>query len=284
MASGNRARQPHTSIWLMDKPAVRRQSAAGRGKGQDQEQAAGLDLEKIVAATVRLLDAEGLAKFSMRRLAAELGVTAMSVYWYVATKDDLLELALDAVHEPIPLPAPEDESVDWRDQLRGLAGEYRKLLTGHVWVPQLLGQFINVGPRSMDFANATLRVIARSELSLEERSGALSSVFQFVYGFATVEGLFNARCQEAGYSVDEFLANMISAVEERPEFQESLEASTLARDTRGGASVAQMRDRDFAFALDIMIAGIDAMRERPRRAAESAAGAEAVVGSAGDSA
>ena len=55
------------------------------------------DRERITEATVRLLDAEGLAKFSMRRLAAELNVTAMSVYWYVDTKDDLLELALDAV-------------------------------------------------------------------------------------------------------------------------------------------------------------------------------------------
>ena len=50
-----------------------------------------------MATSVRLLDEEGLAKFSMRRLAAELNVTAMSVYWYVDTKDDIFELALDAV-------------------------------------------------------------------------------------------------------------------------------------------------------------------------------------------
>lgn len=54
-----------------------------------------------------MLDAEGLAKFSMRRLAAELNVTAMSVYWYVDTKDDLLELALDAVFGELELPDAE---------------------------------------------------------------------------------------------------------------------------------------------------------------------------------
>ncbi|MFC0601823.1 TetR/AcrR family transcriptional regulator [Streptomyces palmae] len=279
MATGKRVRQPHASIWLAEKPTVRRQSAAGRGKGRSEgqaeqaEQATGLDLDKIVAATVRLLDTEGLAKFSMRRLAAELGVTAMSVYWYVATKDDLLELALDAVHGPMPLPDPEDESADWRDQLRGLAHEYRKLLTGHLWVPQLLGLFINIGPRSMDFSNCTLRVIGRSGLPVEEQAGALSSVFQFVYGFATVEALYNARCQAAGYSPDEFLSDMVGAVRGRPRFQESLEAFDVMQEARGSSSVVEMRDHDFRFALDILIAGIEAMRERPRPPAREVAGA-----------
>ncbi len=65
---------------------------------------------------MRLLDAEGLAGFSMRRLAAELNVTAMSVYWYVDTKDDLLELALDRAFGELELPDPEDDA-DWREQL-----------------------------------------------------------------------------------------------------------------------------------------------------------------------
>ena len=74
-----------------------------------------LDRDRITAATVRLLDAEGPAKFSMRRLAAELDVTAMSLYWYVDTKDDLLELALDTAFAEIP---PSREDADWRDRLR----------------------------------------------------------------------------------------------------------------------------------------------------------------------
>ena len=52
---------------------------------------------EIVAAAGGLLEREGPEALSMRRLAAELNVTAMSVYWYVDTKDDLLELALDRV-------------------------------------------------------------------------------------------------------------------------------------------------------------------------------------------
>ncbi len=93
---GGAGKRPH-SVWLTERPPLTRKAG----------QPAGLDLDKIVAATVRLLDSEGLAKFSMRRLAAELGVTAMSVYWYVDTKDDLLELAMDAVAGEMTLP---DES------------------------------------------------------------------------------------------------------------------------------------------------------------------------------
>ncbi len=84
MSDGSRtSRMRRTSVWLEERTESRRRAT---GSGQTE----GLDREKITAAAVRLLDTEGLAKFSMRRLAARLGVTAMSVYWYVDRKDDLL--------------------------------------------------------------------------------------------------------------------------------------------------------------------------------------------------
>ncbi|WP_405448184.1 TetR/AcrR family transcriptional regulator [Streptomyces erythrochromogenes] len=70
-------------MWLVAGPVP-----SGRRR---TEAPSGLDREWITAATVRLLDADGLTRFSMRRLAAGLGVTAMSPYWYADTKPDLLE-------------------------------------------------------------------------------------------------------------------------------------------------------------------------------------------------
>lgn len=199
----------------------------------------------------------------MRRLAAELGVTAMSVYWYVDTKDDLLELALDSVMGEMRLPDEADTERDWRDHLRSLADEYRTLLTGHAWVARLLGTYINIGPHSIAFSNASMRVMKESGLSLQQITGGLSAVFQFVYGFATIEGLFNDRCAEAGLPVDEYFHQVMTAVESRPEFAETLENTTKVMEARGGTTVREMRDRDFAFALDLQIAGIEAMRGRP---------------------
>ena len=250
MAAGRRAsRPPRTSVWLEDGPASRRRTGA--------EQPDGLDRDRIVAASVRLLDADGLAKFSMRRLAAELGVTAMSVYWYVETKDDLLELALDAVLGEIALPG-EAPDADWRDQLRQLAAEYRRMLVGHPWVSPMLGRYLNVGPRAMEFANAARRVVERAGLPGPLITGALAAVFQFVYGFGTVEANWNSRCRAAGVGSDDYFRQVFARVRGRDEYAASLDLM----EQRGGDTVDEMRQRDFDTALECVIAGIEAMRGR----------------------
>ena len=62
----------------------------------------GLTVERIVQAAIELADAEGLEAASMRRVADELGVGAMSLYRYVPGKTELLDLMLDAVHAATP--------------------------------------------------------------------------------------------------------------------------------------------------------------------------------------
>lgn len=208
MAEDSRATTPVASVWLRERPVVKRRS----------EEPAGLDRDKIVATAVRLLDTNGLATFSMRKLAAELGVTAMSVYWYVDTKDDLLERVLDAVHGEIVPPAVEPDD-DWRDEVRRLARGYRSMLVDHPWTAHLIGDYPDIGPVSTDFANTSTRAMARSGLATEQLTGALSCVFQYVYGYATVEDRWGER----------------------------------------------QRERDFAFGLECVIAGIETLRDRHPR-------------------
>lgn len=239
-----------TSVWLD-------QRAPSRNRRADQP--AGLDREKITAAAVRLLDAEGLAKFSMRRLAAELDVTAMSLYWYVETKDDLLELALDSVYSEI---APPREEAHWHERLRELATTYRELLVRHTWVSPLAGHFLNIGPHSMLFSYAVQDVIRATGLPLRGQTGALSAVFQFVYGFGTIESHFVQRSAEAGLSQDEFFQQAMGTIRSQPQLSRIVESSQDLMDARGGDTVEEMRERDFAFALDLLIAGIEAMRDR----------------------
>jgi AcrR family transcriptional regulator len=251
-SAADRVKSPaRTSVWLD-------QRAPSRTRRADQP--AGLDREKITAATVRLLDAEGLAKFSMRRLAAELDVTAMSLYWYVDTKDDLLELALDSVYREIT--PPREEGTHWHDRLRELATTYRELLVRHVWVSPLAGHFLNIGPHSMLFSYAVQDVIRATGLPLHRQTGALSAVFQFVYGFGTIEGHFVQRSAAAGLSQDEFFQQAMGTIRAQPQFSRMVESSQDLMDARGGDTVEEMRERDFTFALDLLIAGIEAMRDR----------------------
>ncbi|MEU9760033.1 TetR/AcrR family transcriptional regulator C-terminal domain-containing protein [Streptomyces sp. NPDC047987] len=253
VSTADRVKDPaRTSVWLEQRPPSRTRRT---------DQPTGLDRERIVAASVRLLDAEGLDKFSMRRLAAELGVTAMSLYWYVDNKDDLLELALDSVHSEI---SPPREDTHWHDRLRGLAEQYRELIVRHVWVSHLAGHFLNIGPQARAMSNAVLDVIRATGLPLERQAGALSAVFQFVYGFGTVEGHFAQRSANAGLTQEEYYQQSMSAVRGQPGFDEMLESSEKMADARGGDTVEEMRDRDFTYALDLLIAGIEAIRAQAR--------------------
>ncbi|GAA3300939.1 TetR/AcrR family transcriptional regulator [Streptomyces cinereospinus] len=251
MAKAAAGRAARASVWLAEK-----ERRGGRGG-----QPSGLDRERITGATVRLLDAEGLAQFSMRRLAAELNVTAMSVYWYVDTKDDLLELALDAAFGELRLPDP-DAGADWRDQLRALATGYRALLVHHPWLSPLAGTYLNIGPNSLAFSRVVQRVVRGAGLPAHGVTGAISAVLQFVYGYGTVEGHFFARAARAGTSPDEYFRQSMDSVSEVPESAEVVLESRALMAARGGDTVAEMMDRDFAFALDLLVAGIEAMAER----------------------
>ncbi|MEU5657787.1 TetR/AcrR family transcriptional regulator C-terminal domain-containing protein [Streptomyces sp. NPDC047737] len=253
-SAADRVKNPsRVSVWLDRRTPSRTRRT---------DQPAGLDRERITAASVRLLDAEGLAGFSMRRLAAELDVTAMSLYWYVDTKDDLLELALDTVFGELPA-TPED--ADWRDRLRELATHYRTLLVRHPWVSALIGSFLNIGPHSMLFSYAVQDVIRATGLPPATRTGAMAAVFQFVYGFGSTEGHFVQRTVAAGLSQDEYYQRAMGTIRADPELKKAMEPSEDLMDARGGNTVEEMRERDFEVALDLLIAGIEAMCGRPAR-------------------
>ncbi|MFK7725480.1 TetR/AcrR family transcriptional regulator C-terminal domain-containing protein [Pilosibacter sp. HC1M1C21] len=243
---------PRDSVWL---------SGEGRRGGRRGGQPSGLDRDRITGVTVRLLDTEGLTGFSMRRLAAELNVTAMSVYWYVDTKDQLLELALDAVFGELRHPDP-DAGLDWREELRALARENRALLVRHPWSSRLVGTYLNIGPHSLAFSRAVQNVVRRSGLPAHRLTGAISAVFQFVYGYGTIEGRFLARVADTGLSPEEYFQDSMTAVTEVPDTAGVIEDAQDIMAARGGDTVAEMLDRDFEFALDLLVAGIDAMVEQ----------------------
>ena len=239
----SRGTRPPVSIWL-----------APRSKPVRKTAPTALDRDRIVETAMRLLDAEGLAKFSMRRLAAELGVSAMSVYWYVDSKDDLLELVLDAVSGEIELPAL-TEYGDWRTDLRRIAYEFRRVLLAHPWATHLIGEYLNIGPNFMAVSTAAQRILTRTGLPRELVPGALTTVMQFVHGYGALECRWSSGCAEAGVDPDDVHRRFVDQVRGRPEFAYQLEWL----EKRSAMGIKAAREDDFAFALDCVIAGIDAM-------------------------
>lgn len=208
-------------------------------------------MHSIVAAAVGLLDAEGDSQFSMRRLAAALYVTPMSLYWYVANKDDLLELALDAVAGEIRLPRPGPDS-DWREELRALATAWRRTMVAHPWAVRAHGAYLNIGPCSVRFTQCAQDIVARSALPRHEHSAALSAVFQYVYGFVSTETRWLEYARETGQSADEFFSDVADRIEEMP----GERASGGLMEQHEKLSMEELRDRDFDRALDWLIAGM----------------------------
>ncbi|MET9433633.1 TetR/AcrR family transcriptional regulator [Streptomyces sp. NPDC006551] len=250
--AADRAKNPaRSSVWLEKR-------AARSGGGP-----AGLDRDRIVAASIRMLDEEGLAKLSMRKLATELGVTAMSLYWYVDTKDDIIEYAVDTVYGEIDLDAV-DAAGDWRDRIRVLALDYRRMLVRHPWMSPSAGQYLNIGPNAIAVGSKIQEAIGDTGLPMNRQPSAMSAVFQFVYGYGTIEAQFGRRAAEAGMSQDDFYGESIKAFRDDPHFVEALEPLTEILDERAShGSVSNIWERDFAYALDILIAGIEVMAARP---------------------
>ncbi|MFJ3922326.1 TetR/AcrR family transcriptional regulator [Streptomyces sp. NPDC090022] len=194
-----------TSVWLVVRPApaTRRRTDAAPS---------GLDRDRITAATVHLLDAEGLGRFSMRRLAGRLGVTAMSLYWYVDTKHDLLELALDRALGELPLPgdgAPGDGAPGgWPGGLRALAQGYRRVLADHAWIAPLAAEYPNIGPHARALDAALKRLLDAVGLTDAGRAGAHLAVSQFLHGCGGAGTVRRAPEADFGLALDILIAGI----------------------------------------------------------------------------
>jgi AcrR family transcriptional regulator len=122
-----------------------------------------LSREQIVRAAIELLDEKGLDGLSMRRLGSRLAAGATSAYWYVATKDELLELALDEVMGEIDV--PEVGTTDWRTAAAALAHGLRSMILRHPWVTGLFGVRPAMGPNAMRMSDRVVGVLTAAGFS-----------------------------------------------------------------------------------------------------------------------
>ncbi len=135
-----------------------------------------LSLERIVAAAVELADAGGLAALSMARLAEKLGFTTMSLYRYVASKDDLLVLVLDAT---LGLP-PQMPDGEWREQCAAWALALRDLYRAHSWALELPISGLPAGPNQLVWFDRGLRALAGLRLAPGEKASSVLLLSTYV--------------------------------------------------------------------------------------------------------
>ncbi|MFB7509200.1 TetR/AcrR family transcriptional regulator [Streptomyces broussonetiae] len=112
---------------------------------------------EITAAAVELADREGMEAVSMRRVASVLGTGAASLYRYVATRDDLLDLMTDSTASEYSLTAP---SGDWQADLLAIARQARQIMRRHPWLPTMVMGRPTLGPHGIDLLEHVLEVLA----------------------------------------------------------------------------------------------------------------------------
>jgi len=209
---------------------------------------AGLSKQRVVVEAVRLADREGVDGLSMRRLAGALGAGAMSLYYYVASKEELLDAMIDVVFEEIELPP---EETDWQSAMRRRAVSARQVLARHPWAIGLMGSRTSPGPANLRHHEAVTACLRRAGFSVLMATHANWLLDSYVYGFALQEASlpFDTADELADMVEDVFLPQL--RPDEFPYLNES--AAVLVADGYDPAEA-------FIFGLDLVLAALEPLR------------------------
>ena len=201
--------------------------------------------ERVLRAAVDFADRNGIDSLSMRKLARELGVEAMTLYYYVANKNDLLEGMADLVAGEIELPP---SGLDWKTATRQRAMSAREVLARHQWAGPLWMR-VMVGPARMRYMDSALGVYRRAGLSPESTELAFHAVENHIVGYTVQEANFPLEADDLAVAAQEFLDTLPK--EEFPHLAEHV-VQHMTHESIGGG--------DFEFGLDLLLDGIDRIR------------------------
>lgn len=148
-----------------------------------------LSLEKIVTTAVELLDAEGIGGLKMRRLADRLGAGAMSLYWHVANKEEIFDLALNAVLEYRGSLAT-DTAEDWHAEIVHMLEDWRARMLRHPWSASLLPQRA-LGPNILNRLELLSKSLSRAGVADADLNVAIWSLWNYVIGATITRASFD---------------------------------------------------------------------------------------------
>ncbi|MGB1681570.1 MAG: TetR/AcrR family transcriptional regulator [Acidimicrobiales bacterium] len=185
-----------------------------------------LSRPRVAAAALALIDERGLEQLSMRKLGAELGVEAMSLYNHVANKDDLLGAVADLLYEQI-LTEYGVPSGNWQAQARVMAASYVSVAIAHPHAFPLLLNRPPVGEGGLRFMDRIVTIFDDVTDDLHIAALAFSVVANWVVGTLVQREDPNAELEppsEAGFErVAAFRAELVNGMTDEERFSEGLE-------------------------------------------------------------
>jgi AcrR family transcriptional regulator len=213
----------------------------------------GLSLQRVVQAGIAVADAEGLGAVSMARVAKELGTATMSLYRYVAAKDELLLLMVDAAYGP----PPTDVITDWRKGLSNWAWAELKAFRRHPWGVRVPISGPPITPNELAWFERGLALLRGTPLTATEKPSVILLVSGYVRNVATVEADLREAFEAANLSPDDALNGYnrlvlsLTTPEAFPEVHAVVNAGTF--------DAADDPDDEFTFGLERILDGLDAL-------------------------
>ena len=222
-----------------------------------------LDRSDIVDAAVAIADAEGTEAVSMRRIAKDLQVGAMSLYWHVESKVALHQLMLDSVQAEIETAAP---SGDWRADLTVYARNIRAAMHRHPWAIDYIGAGPPSGPNDARNADQLLAAVDGLGLDVTTTMWVLMTFSTYVIGAALRE-IQEIRWQRAAEDTmsgmaEEEVAEMFADFNRRVHDAGRYPHLMKVLDAGIDPDAAETRDERFEFGLSCVLDGIAARIKR----------------------
>lgn len=214
-------------------------------------------LADITRAAIELADEQGVAAVTMAAVASRLGFTTMSLYRYVSSKDDLIQLMVDAAFDPphIPDPLP-----NWREGLEAYARSALAQYARHPWLSDVPISGPPALPRSVEWMDLALRFLEQLPLGPAERLWALLLISGYVRSEASLASQLERGRRAAGRSEQEVgsdygaLLEQVVVAEHLPALRNLLATGVF----RGASGPAPGSAHDsFSFGLERILDGIE---------------------------
>ena len=212
-----------------------------------------LNPELIVRTALDLMETKGTDAFSLRGVAAELGVGPMALYTYFRNKDDLYDGVRNYLMALVPA-VPEGEA--WPDQVRAVCRDLRRLMLEHPCLAQLLGSRPLSGHETARVAEGLLGVLRSAGFDKETAARTHTALFTYVLGAVSWEIQMAAerRDPDSWRRLQTTMESLSSA-----EFPTVVELAPELSRTTGG-------DEQFDYGLDLLLAGLESSSAARQRA------------------
>ena len=211
-----------------------------------------LSRERVLGAAVALADEHGVEAISMRRIAQELGVVPMALYKHVANKDELLDGMVDVVVGEIDPPAT---GAGWRTAIRRRVLSARGALLRHPWASRVIESRTDPTPLVLAYMDSMIGMFRAGGFSIDLTHHAMHAMGSRLLGFS--QELFDDTA-EVGPGMDAELLRELAG--RYPHITELVTA--IAHDQASVVGQGCDDQFEFEFALDLLLAGLERLRDR----------------------